>query len=109
MPPKATLKPRDVEDFLGRLNRIKHWVLRYARNRIYGAVAWLTADAGSEAEAEATVTTRPVEQASLTIEHLHGWFSGSLATHDEDEPYATAYWIGTKLSVVFWPSARQAR
>ena len=45
---KTTLKPQDVEDFLQRLGQLKQWVPRYAKNRIYGAVAWLTADAGAE-------------------------------------------------------------
>ncbi|MDS4022040.1 MAG: hypothetical protein RKR03_16295 [Candidatus Competibacter sp.] len=45
---KTTLKPQDVEDFVERLGQIKQWIPRYARNRIYGAVAWLTADAGAE-------------------------------------------------------------
>lgn len=47
------------------------------------------------------LTWRPVEQASLTVEYLHGWFSGNLATNEEDEPYTTAYRIGAKLSVAF--------
>jgi len=47
------------------------------------------------------LTWRPVEQASLTVEYLYGWFSGSLATNDEDEPYERAYQIGAKLSVAF--------
>ena len=45
---KTTLKPQDVEDFLDRLGQMKQWIPRYAQNRIYGAVAWLTADAGAE-------------------------------------------------------------
>lgn len=45
---KTTLKPQDVEDFLERLRQMKQWIPRYANNRIYGAVAWLTADAGAE-------------------------------------------------------------
>jgi hypothetical protein len=45
---KTSLKPQDVEDFIARLRQLKHWLPRYANNRIYGAVAWLTADAGAE-------------------------------------------------------------
>jgi len=45
---KTTLKPQDVEDFVARLRQMKHWIPRYANNRIYGAMAWLTADAGAE-------------------------------------------------------------
>ena len=44
---KTPLKPQDVEDFLERLCQMKQWIPRYAQNRIYGAVAWLTADAGA--------------------------------------------------------------
>jgi Holliday junction resolvase len=46
---KTTLRPRDVKKFLGKLDQLKKWMPRYAQNRIYGAMAWLTADAGSEA------------------------------------------------------------
>ena len=45
---KTTLRPQDVKDFLDRLDQIKHWIPRYANNRIYGAMAWLIADAGAE-------------------------------------------------------------
>lgn len=47
---KTTLKPQDVDDFLYKLDHLKQWIPRYASNRIYGAVAWLTADAGAGAE-----------------------------------------------------------
>ena len=49
---KTPLKPQDVEDFLERLRQMKPWIPRYAQNRIYGAVAWLTADAGAERRVE---------------------------------------------------------
>ena len=45
---KTTLRPQDVDDFLYKLDHLKQWIPRYAPNRIYGAVAWLTADAGAE-------------------------------------------------------------
>lgn len=45
---KTTLKPQDVKDFIERLDQLKGWIPRYANNRIYGAMAWLTADAGAE-------------------------------------------------------------
>ena len=45
---KTTLRPDDVKAFMGKLNRFKEWVPRYANNRVYGAMAWLTADAGAE-------------------------------------------------------------
>jgi hypothetical protein len=35
-----------------RLRQIKQWIPRYAQNRIYGAVAWLTADVGAERRVE---------------------------------------------------------
>jgi len=46
---KATLRPDDVKAFLAKLDRFKQWLPRYANNRIYGAMAWLSADAGAEA------------------------------------------------------------
>jgi hypothetical protein len=49
---KTTLRPQDVEEFLAKLGQIKRWIPRYAHNRIHGAVAWLTADAGAERMAE---------------------------------------------------------
>jgi len=45
---KTTLRPKDVTLFLDKLGRIKEWLPRYQKNRIYGAMAWLTADAGAE-------------------------------------------------------------
>ncbi|WP_242476717.1 hypothetical protein [Halochromatium glycolicum] len=49
---KTTLRPDDVKDFLNKLNHLKTWIPRYAGNRLYGAMAWLTADAGAEAMVE---------------------------------------------------------
>ena len=46
---KTTLKPNDVKKFIAKLNQLKEWMPRYAHNRIYGAMAWLTADAGADA------------------------------------------------------------
>ena len=46
---KTTLRPKDVKKFLGKLDQLKKWMPRYAQNRIYGAMAWLTADASVEA------------------------------------------------------------
>jgi hypothetical protein len=46
---KTTLRPGDVKTFLGKLDHFKQWLPRYANNRIYGAMAWLSADAGAEA------------------------------------------------------------
>ncbi|MBK8535779.1 MAG: hypothetical protein IPL59_12000 [Candidatus Competibacteraceae bacterium] len=49
---KTTLRPDDVKNFLDKLDHLKAWIPRYAQNRIYGAMAWLTADAGAEAMVE---------------------------------------------------------
>jgi hypothetical protein len=49
---KTRLRPDDVKDFLYKLDHIKSWIPRYAHNRIYGAMAWLTADAGAETMVE---------------------------------------------------------
>lgn len=46
---KTTLRPDDVKTFLSKLDHFKQWLPRYANNRIYGAMAWLSADAGAEA------------------------------------------------------------
>ena len=49
---KTTLRPADVKHFLYKLDHLKGWIPRYANNRIYGAMAWLTADAGAEVMVE---------------------------------------------------------
>jgi Holliday junction resolvase len=49
---KTTLRPANVKTFMNKLNHLKEWIPRYAQNRIYGAMAWLTADAGAEAMVE---------------------------------------------------------
>jgi Holliday junction resolvase len=46
---KTTLRPAHVKIFLDKLDHLKEWLPRYAHNRIYGAMAWLTADASVEA------------------------------------------------------------
>lgn len=46
---KTTLHPDDVKTFLSKLDHFKQWLPRYANNRIYGAMAWRSADAGAEA------------------------------------------------------------
>jgi hypothetical protein len=46
---KTTLRPDDVKHFLDKLDHLKGWIPRYAHNRIYGAMAWLSADASAEA------------------------------------------------------------
>lgn len=46
---KTTLRPGDVKTFLSKLDHFKQWLPRYANHRIYGAMAWLSADAGTEA------------------------------------------------------------
>jgi len=49
---KTTLKPKDVKHFVGKLDHFKAWLPRYTHHRIYGAIAYLTADAGAESMAE---------------------------------------------------------
>jgi len=41
-------QPCDVKHFLYKLDHLKGWIPRYASNRIYGAMAWLIADAGAD-------------------------------------------------------------
>lgn len=45
---KTTLKPKHVKQFINKLEHFKQWIPRYANNRVYGAMAWLVADAGAE-------------------------------------------------------------
>lgn len=45
---KTTLRPDDVKDFLKKLPHIKTWLKEYADNTLYGAMAYLSADAGAE-------------------------------------------------------------
>ena len=45
---KTTLRPNDVKDFIEKLECFKTWVPLYANKTVYGAMAWLTADAGAE-------------------------------------------------------------
>ncbi|MCP4701433.1 MAG: hypothetical protein GY862_31945 [Gammaproteobacteria bacterium] len=49
---KTTLRPDDVKKFLKKLKRVKRWMSEYADNTLYGAVAWITADAGAEQMAQ---------------------------------------------------------
>ncbi|MCP4701993.1 MAG: hypothetical protein GY862_34815 [Gammaproteobacteria bacterium] len=49
---KTTLRPDDVKDFLTKLKRVKQWMTEYSGNTLYGAVAWITADAGAEQMAQ---------------------------------------------------------
>jgi Holliday junction resolvase-like predicted endonuclease len=45
---KTTLKPDDVKHFLEKLSMIKTWMPKYKQNTIYGAMAYLKADTGSQ-------------------------------------------------------------
>jgi hypothetical protein len=49
---KTTLKPKHIREFLDKMASFKTWVEEYAPNTIYGAVAFLQADAGAEQMAE---------------------------------------------------------
>ncbi len=49
---KTTLRPDDVKDFLDKLPHIKHWIREYSDNKVYGAMAYLNADAGAEKMAQ---------------------------------------------------------
>nr|VFJ48554.1 MAG: hypothetical protein BECKDK2373C_GA0170839_102212 [Candidatus Kentron sp. DK] len=49
---KTTLRPDDVVQFLGKLDRCKVWMPEYASKRVYGGVAFLQADAGADVMAE---------------------------------------------------------
>nr|VFK13489.1 MAG: hypothetical protein BECKFM1743B_GA0114221_102823 [Candidatus Kentron sp. FM] len=45
---KTTLRPADVQVFLGKLDNARNWMPRYRDNIIHGAMAWLQANAGAE-------------------------------------------------------------
>ncbi len=49
---KTTLRPKDVEHFVDKLNQAKEWLDEYRNYSIYGAMAYLKADAGSDRLAE---------------------------------------------------------
>ena len=49
---KTTLRPKDVEKFLEKLGKVRIYLAEYADKKIYGAVAYLRADSGSERQAE---------------------------------------------------------
>jgi hypothetical protein len=49
---KTTLKTQDVKNFVDKLNNAKTYMQEYKNYTIYGAVAYLRADAGSEVYAE---------------------------------------------------------
>jgi hypothetical protein len=49
---KSTLRPDDVKDFLDKLPHIKTWMPEFADKNIYGAMAYLSADAGAERMAQ---------------------------------------------------------
>jgi len=49
---KTTLKPKHVRRFVDKMDSFKTWVKRYAPHTVYGAVAFLQADAGAEQMAE---------------------------------------------------------
>ncbi len=49
----------------------------------------------------AAATWRMGRRASLTVEYLHGEFSGKLASNNDDEPYDHVDRVGAMLSVAF--------
>ena len=49
---KTTLRPDDVKDFLEKLPHIKTWMREHANNTVYGAMAYLSANAGAEKMAQ---------------------------------------------------------
>lgn len=49
---KTTLRPADVKTFLAKLKKIKTWIPAYRDRHIRGSVAFLTAQAGSEIQAQ---------------------------------------------------------
>ena len=49
---KTTLRPNDVTKFVGKLDKCKVWMPEYASKTVYGAMAFLQADAEADRMAE---------------------------------------------------------
>ncbi len=49
---KTTLRSGDVKNFLSKLQNIKKWIPSYKKHKIRGCVAFLTAQAGSDTQAQ---------------------------------------------------------
>lgn len=49
---KTTLRPKDIKEFKEKLRQAKTWMPAYANCTIYGAIAYLRADAAAESQAE---------------------------------------------------------
>ncbi|HPP77168.1 MAG TPA: hypothetical protein PLA23_02940 [Methanospirillum sp.] len=49
---KTTPRPEDIKHFLRKLQQAKKWMPEYADKKIYGAVAFMSEDAGARAMAE---------------------------------------------------------
>ncbi len=49
---KTTLRPEDIRDFVDKLKQAKKWMPEYSEKKVYGAVAFISEDAGTAAMAE---------------------------------------------------------
>ncbi|ABD42790.1 conserved hypothetical protein [Methanospirillum hungatei JF-1] len=49
---KTTLRPEDIKHFLKKIKQAKNWMPEYTDKKIYGAVAFISEDAGTAALAE---------------------------------------------------------
>jgi len=49
---KTTLKVKDVDHFIGKLEKAKTWMQEYSSYKIYGAIAYLKEESGSAVYAE---------------------------------------------------------
>ncbi len=49
---KTTLRPKDVKDFKEKMNKAKSLLTEYQNYKVYGATAFLKADAGAEVMSE---------------------------------------------------------
>jgi hypothetical protein len=49
---KTTLKPDDVREFIEKLKRVKTWLPKYTPYKVYGAMAYLRAETGSDKMAQ---------------------------------------------------------
>ncbi len=66
---KTMLKPKHIQKFLDKMDSFKTWVEEYAPHTVYGAVAFLQADAGAEqmAESKGLFVIRATEDSAAVV------------------------------------------
>ncbi len=66
---KTTRRPGDVTHFIDKLAQLKTWMPRYAANKVYGSMAYLTmdSDAGGMAARHGLLTIRATEDSAAIV------------------------------------------